>query len=91
MGFCINCGRKLLDDAKFCPQCGTAIKGQMIGSGAPSPQTASPTKAIRHSEVISWEISIKLLFNPIIWKDFVKVWGISIGLLTYLVLIDMIK
>lgn len=91
MGFCINCGRKLLDDAKFCPQCGTAIKGQMIGSRAPSPQSPSPTKAIRHTEVISWEISIKLLFNPIIWKDFVKVWGISIGLLTYLVLIVLIK
>jgi RNA polymerase subunit RPABC4/transcription elongation factor Spt4 len=27
MQYCRKCGKELQDDARFCPQCGTAIKG----------------------------------------------------------------
>lgn len=33
--FCINCGNKIDDDAKFCPQCGTSTEGKN-SSSAPS-------------------------------------------------------
>ena len=26
MAFCINCGKSLPKEAKFCPECGTSIK-----------------------------------------------------------------
>jgi uncharacterized membrane protein YvbJ len=28
MAFCVNCGEKLPDKAKFCPACGTAVECQ---------------------------------------------------------------
>lgn len=40
--FCTNCGGKLPDDAKFCPNCGTATDGGSSGQGAHDAETAPP-------------------------------------------------
>jgi hypothetical protein len=52
--FCSQCGKKVADDAKFCPECGATIGGvgAKVGSSAsgPSiPQTTAPAKAIDRS------------------------------------------
>lgn len=88
MAYCVNCGNSMVANARFCPKCGIAVVSQ---SPKVSAAMVEPNKAPSLSEELSWDIKIKLLFNPIIWKDFVKVWGISIGLLTYLVLIALVK
>lgn len=97
MNFCNECGCKLLQIAKFCPQCGKPLvfepstKSNIDVEPIIHQPSSASSKQFSVKQEISWEIKIKLLFNPIIWKDFVKVWGISIGLLTYLVLIVLIK
>lgn len=39
--FCGNCGAKLRDDVKFCPDCGAAVAGNSNGEGTPD---TSPEK-----------------------------------------------
>ncbi|MDX2152009.1 MAG: TIGR00266 family protein [Bryobacteraceae bacterium] len=40
MAFCTNCGAKVLDDARFCPSCGTAL-GTAAGGFAAAPALVS--------------------------------------------------
>ncbi len=98
MNFCHECGYKLAQIPKFCPRCGKqqvqTVDAVTSGTSASVPIQQTDTVKIKQlpfNQEFKWEIKIKLLFNPIIWKDFAKVWGISIGLLTYLVLIVLIK
>ena len=45
--FCVNCGTKLVEDAKFCAQCGTAVGAAAIpsppsgGAAPPAPTNSS--------------------------------------------------
>ncbi len=41
MAFCMNCGQKLIDGAKFCPSCGTPVGS--VSGGAAGVEKESPT------------------------------------------------
>ena len=37
MVFCSNCGNKIEDGVKFCPECGTPVMQQAVGTSEPAP------------------------------------------------------
>ncbi len=44
MGYCINCGERLPDNAKFCAVCGTKLDKGRESPEAPPPEVANPEK-----------------------------------------------
>lgn len=55
--FCFNCGNKIMDGAKFCPNCGTNLSGMMAGNVSQPVSEKQPEPQAAKMEVASQEIS----------------------------------
>lgn len=43
--YCKNCGKEMVDGAKFCPSCGTTVAGEAAQPVAPQPAKVEEEKA----------------------------------------------
>ena len=42
--FCVNCGKQIVDDAKFCSFCGTPVRNVVVQTPAPAPVEEQPVR-----------------------------------------------
>ncbi len=61
--FCVNCGKEIASDARFCSYCGAPVKDVIVRSPAPEPQkeafaeneTLPPEQAVSENTVLTSE------------------------------------
>ena len=48
--FCVNCGKQIVDDAKFCSFCGTPVRNVVVQTPSPAPAAEQPVQDIPVAE-----------------------------------------
>lgn len=56
--YCKNCGKEMVDGAKFCPSCGVAVVGETIQATAPQPAKVEGEKAPAGMMILGFLIPI---------------------------------
>jgi uncharacterized membrane protein len=67
MAFCANCGNQIDEGVKFCPSCGTAVKGGSKGGSPVVEQKASPEDAEQNKGMAV--VAYLLFFVPLLTGD----------------------
>lgn len=74
MKYCTKCGKELVDEAQFCPSCGTPTRVTSVQSGATNTRNESGLElAIRILLIISCVLGAFAII-PLIWRIPMTMW-----------------
>ena len=88
MSFCVNCGKELKEEEKFCPDCGTEngteeAKETIITNPAPTYKVAKCFTVFGKIGPILGLISFIIAFIPFVWLAHFLLWSLKIYIIRH--------